>query len=335
MSKSIWGDEKTRYFHELGPAEILSAVDRHGYNSSGRYLMLNSMENRVYEVELEGEAPLVIKFYRPGRWSKEQIKEEHQLLKEILDQEIPVVAPLLHEGESLFLCPNTKLYYTIFPRKAGRLEAEFNDKQLEIIGRTLARIHNIGAQKKANHRLELTPNVYAKGNFEYLFKQNAIPLEFQEQFQNLFKRLYPLLEKEFEGKPLQRIHGDFHIGNILWRDENLSIVDFDDMVQGPPIQDIWLVCPGNDDYAKKQREQLLFGYEEFRDFNPGNFKLIEPLRTLRLIHYTAWIARRWEDQSFKNSFPHFGTLQYWKDFYNDLHLQCETIQQTHNVGQYY
>jgi Ser/Thr protein kinase RdoA (MazF antagonist) len=337
MSKKVWGDQSTQFFYDLTPDTVLSAIEALGYRTTGRCLALNSMENRVYEVEIEVDESkvnspsdhfIVTKFYRPARWTKEQILDEHNFLFDLVEQEVPVVAPIKFDGESLFECPKTNLFYTVFPKKGGRIPDEMNHLQIEIMGRMLARLHNVGAQRKAEHRIQISPETFAKANLEQLLKTNLLPKHFEESYQNLVTQLIQLIKPKFDSAKNIRIHGDCHWGNIIWReDEGPFFVDFDDMLTGPAVQDIWLVVPGRDQEAILKRQKLLECYQQLRDFDHREIKLIEPLRTLRYIHFTTWISKRWEDQSFKNSFPQFGTEQYWQNQTQDLRHQISLIQE--------
>jgi Ser/Thr protein kinase RdoA (MazF antagonist) len=333
---SLFGAE-TKFFYELTPEKILEAVETTGLRCTGRCLTLNSMENRVYEVEIELENPTevkspsehfrVVKFYRPGRWTKEQILDEHQFLLDLKAQDIPVVAPLVFpHGSTLNLLPDMQIYFAAFPKMGGRITDELDDEQLLRMGRLLARLHNIGATKKAEHRLSMTPQTYGRDNLKFLLDINVIPSTIKDKFTDCINRICDLSESVFKGQNLQRIHGDCHLGNILWGSSGPFLVDFDDMVMGPTIQDLWLIIPGRDDYAKQKLTSLIEGYEMMRGFDWSSLKLIEPLRALRMIHFTSWIAKRWEDPAFKRNFSNFGEERYWQTLLYDLLEQCEVIQ---------
>ena len=335
MSQYVWGDNETQFFFNLNPDLVLNTIDSLGYNTTGRCLTLNSMENRVYEVEIdrpdyEIKSPsdnfVIAKFYRPGRWTKKQILEEHQFLLELQEAEIPVIAPIKLEGKTLFDVPGHDIGYTLFPKKGGRAPDEMNEEQLEIMGRLLARIHNVGSTNSANHRIEITPDSFGIKNLSFILKNNFIPPHLESTFKNLVEEICNLITPMFDGIPTHRIHGDCHSGNIITRDdEGPFFIDFDDMLVGPAVQDIWLVIPGDDQYAKRDRSILLESYETMRDFDYRQLKLIEPLRTLRYIHFAAWIAGRWDDPSFKNAFPQFGEDYYWENLINDLRHQLVKI----------
>ena len=329
---------KTHSFFTLTPDKILDSVESLGVKSTGRCLQLNSMENRVYEVELdlnsEEEAALssryeryqIIKFYRPGRWSQEQIQEEHDFLWELKEADIPVVAPLKNSsGQSLFHIKEDDLWFTVFPKVGGRINYECSDSQLKLLGRALARLHAVGARKPAKSRIVLNHESYGIHNIEFLSKNQFLPLDLASRYRKAAESICELSGKMFETIDNQRIHGDCHLGNILWGSEGPLWVDFDDMVMGPPVQDVWLMVASQDDEGKRQREVFLKAYEEMGLFDRSSIKLIEPLRALRYIHYCAWIARRWDDPYFKKSFPQFNTWNYWMGQTNDLEHQLDLI----------
>lgn len=326
MAKKMWGDSGTQFFYELGPEEVLAALERVGLATTGRCLTLNSMENRVYEIELEEDAPIVVKFYRPGRWSEAQIREEHQFLSDLIEAEIGVIAPLNLSGETLFYDQHTKLWFALFPKRGGRHPDEMNEEQLLIAGRLLARLHNVGSMRKFAHRLTLSPKTYGLSGLEVIKELNVVPeylrTSFFERATHLIESITPL----FNETPLIRIHGDCHWGNIIWREgEGPYLLDFDDVVMGPAVQDIWLCLPGRDEESKQKRQILLSGYEEFRDFSYRELKLIEPLRALRYIHFAAWLSKRADDPAFKEAFPHFRENGYWETLLSDLAVQEQLI----------
>ncbi len=318
MIKNAWGGE-TQHFYSLTPDNVLDAFESLGLKSTGRVLQLNSMENRVFEVELEldhipdnpSERFRIIKFYRPGRWSKDQINDEHEFLFDLLSHEIQAIAPLKFNDQSVFQ-NDQKLYFCLFPKKGGRAADEWTDPLLSQMGRLLARLHNIGASKKSEHRIHLNIETYGIKNLEYLLQNNTIPLEYANSYETIVRQICTESQPLFEGIKTQRVHGDCHHGNTLLAGENPFLIDFDDMVVAPKIQDIWMVTPGDDEYSKNQREVLLQAYESMSDFDRRELKLIETLRALRMIHFSSWIAHRYEDDSFKRVFPTFNTTQYWE-----------------------
>ena len=338
MSSYVWGDNVTQFFYELGPETVLNAVESLGFKTTGRCLPLNSMENRVYEIEIdlpadkiksESERFLIAKFYRPGRWTKEQIKEEHLFLMDLKKAEIPAIAPLTFQEETLFKVPDQEIFFTLFPKKGGRAPQDMSKEQLQILGRLLARVHTIGEQRPSHHRLKINMLTFGRQNLDYLLNENFIPNHLKESFNTIFERIDKLVAPAFEKETYHRIHGDCHWGNIIWRDqEGPYFIDFDDMLCGPAIQDIWLIVPGEDKYALKDREILLEAYQTMKHLSRESLKLIEPLRTLRYIHFAAWIAKRSKDPAFINAFPHFYEGNYWDELLQDLKLQYVKIQET-------
>lgn len=335
MATSVWGDSETRYFYELTPERILDAVEKSaGVRCTGRALALNSMENRVYEIELElDEKPanpsdrfLIAKFYRPGRWTKEQILDEHTYLAELAELEIPVVAPrALANGSTLDQLPDAGLFYAVFPKIGGRSPDELTSDQLAQVGRLLARLHSVGAARPARHRLALTTESYGLANLQHLIDARILPDDIRPAYQATVEQICALSKPWFDAAAVHRIHGDCHRGNLLIGREGMFFVDFDDMVTGPAVQDMWLLIPGRDDESRQQLEAMLEGYETMRDFDRSTLRLIEPLRALRFIHFSAWIGRRWADPAFPRAFPQFGTPRYWQEQLADLRDQLDII----------
>lgn len=335
--QSAWGGAETKYFYELTPDRVLSAVEQTGVRCTGRVMALNSMENRVYEVEIELESRLprfaperfrIIKFYRPGRWTREQILEEHQFLLDLAEYEIPVPPPIVFEdsGETLRTEPGTNIFFAVFPKVPGKNPEEIADDDIPQLGRLLARLHNVGAIKKAEHRVCLTPDVYGMQNLEYLLSEKVLPPEIEASYETLVRRICEASASMFEGLVMQRIHGDCHLGNLLWGEHGYFWVDFDDMLSGPPVQDVWLLLPGRDDYAQKHLQILLTAYEQMRPFDYSTLRLIEPLRALRIVHFDAWIARRWSDPAFPRTFVEYATPRYWSEQLQQLREQLSFIE---------
>lgn len=319
-------------FFELTPDRVLSSVEASGLMTTGRCFTLNSFENRVYDVEIEEETEtllrerVVAKFYRPGRWSEAQILEEHQFIQDLVEAEISAIAPLkFPDGRTLHSMKDCGIRYAIFPRVGGRAPDELTPDQIQWIGRLLGRIHAVGASKKAPHRVQLTPDTYGWDNLNFLLQGKWIPLEFESRYRTLVESILTIITPWFKDLPVHRLHGDCHLGNLLWN-KTPFFLDFDDMVNGPDVQDIWLILSGRDELGKSLLQCLLEGYEEIRTFDRSQLRLIEPLRALRYIHYTAWIARRWKDPAFPLAFPQFGTHSYWNEMIQDLNEQLELIQ---------
>lgn len=305
-------------FFALSPEAILDAVEKvlqreePDLRATGRALALNSLENRVYDVELEDDSHVVTKFYRPGRWSKEQILEEHGFLFALDEAEIPVVSPLEIEGESLF--ENEEgIFFALFPKVRGRLMDELDEERLRTLGRYIGRIHNVGERYPFRHRLKLSAEKWAREPMEYLLHSPLLPPEYHARYKTLGTALADRIEQGLHGQKMISLHGDCHLGNALWQQDSPFFLDFDDAMTAPPVQDIWMVVRGRGEDADKDRNILLEGYEAFRPFPRETLKLIEPLRALRMMHYSAWIAKRWDDPSFGRAFPSFGTPRYWEE----------------------
>lgn len=331
--KSAWGSGKTQYFSHLDPVTILEHVDLLGLSTTGRCLPLNSLENRVYEIEIDNpkaktsqENFVIAKFYRPGRWSKAQIKEEHEFLFDLEEAEIPAISPLCFEGESLFETKNRELFYCLFPKKGGRNPDELKDSQLRQLGRLQGRLHLIGKKRQSKYRIELNIANYGKMNLQSVLEMNHIPPTYKESYQTLTQQFLEMITPLFQNIELQRIHGDCHRGNILSNErDEFFLIDFDDFVRGPVIQDIWTIITGRDHHAQRERELFLEGYEMWNDFPHEQLKLIEPLRGLRTLHFDAWIGKRWGDPAFAQTFPLFATDRYWSERIIDLREQILSI----------
>lgn len=313
-------------FFSLTPDRVLSAVERAGVRCTGLCRAMNSLENRVYDVELEDGARVVAKFYRPGRWSRETILEEHGFLRELAEAEIPVCAPrAFSPGETLSVAEGTGIFVALFPKVGGRAPEEFSDAQLERLGMLLARMHMVGASRPAHHRRALTPETYGAESLAALESLGVIPSELRAGFRAVVESLLTAITPLFEDVPTLRVHGDCHPGNLLWGRDGGFFLDFDDMVTAPAVQDVWMLVPGRDAEAQRQRSVLLDAYAQMRPFDRSSLSLIEPLRALRYLHYAAWIARRWSDPSFPATFPQFAERGYWVELTQDLQTQCELI----------
>ncbi len=316
-------------FNALDPAHVSQAVEVDGRRTTGRFVVLNSYENRVYALELDDESEVVGKFYRPGRWSRDAILDEHDFLIDLEEADVPVVAPLEldDDGETLgeLTGDAAGILYAVFPKVAGRAPQEFDDDQLRIVGAELARLHDVGEAGEAPDRPEMTPEVYGMANLAFLLDNDVLPIEVRDGYARTVEALVERIEPLFLDVPTHRIHGDCHPGNLLWTREGPVFLDFDDMVIGPAVQDVWMLVPSYDAEGARQRAVLLEAYTEMRDFSPHWLRLVEPLRALRFVHYAAWIARRWDDPTFKRTFGHFGTLRYWQQEMLDLREQIARI----------
>ncbi len=312
----------------LGPDVILQAVDALGFETSGRMLALNSYENRVYRVELEAGKPLVAKFYRPQRWSDAALLEEHAFAQELVDAEIPVVPPLVIENVSLH---NYEGYrYALYPLQGGRWPELNQQDDLIWCGRFIARIHAIGKRHAFAQRGDISIARMAIDTSRYLIEQNFIPDYLQQAYHSLSADLIAMIQQCFAqaGKVEQlRIHGDCHRGNILWTDNGPHFVDLDDCCHGPAIQDLWMLLAGDRNEVTEQLCDLLEGYNEFMEFDVRELHLIEALRSLRMMHYAAWLARRWSDTAFVQAFPWFNTTRYWEDHILELREQLSRMQE--------
>ncbi len=311
-------------FFSLTPERILEAVEVGGRRATGRVVALNSMENRVYDVELEDGVRVVAKFYRPGRWSRETILEEHAFLEELRQEGVGVAAPMpLREGSTLDRTEG--IFYAVFPRVRGRVVQELGEDELRRLGSLLARVHNVGARAPAPHRMNLTPRTYGWDNLQFLQESGVVPATLWPRYESAAKQLLQEMEPRFKSVPMQRLHGDCHRGNLLWDGSDFVFVDFDDMLVGPPVQDLWLIAPGRDEEGIQEREWLMLGYEGLRTLDRSTLALVEPLRALRYLHYAAWIARRRDDPAFQRVFPNFGTPRYWQQETQDLLEQVSVV----------
>lgn len=319
--------ENPHPFSSLTPDFILDAVEGLGYWSDGRSLALNSYENRVYQVGIEGAEPLIAKFYRPDRWSDEQILEEHQFCFELVEQELPVVAPMVKDGTSLFHSGGFR--FALFPRKGGHAPELDNPDNLYILGRVLARFHLVGASKPFQHRPSIDLQSYGRESVDFI-SERFIPVELKTAYDSLTRDLLLLMQQIIDrvGPVRQlRVHGDCHGGNILWRDDAPHFVDFDDARMAPAIQDLWMLLSGTRNEQLAQLSEIIDGYSEFNDLQLKELQLVEVMRTLRMMHYAAWLARRWEDPAFPHSFPWFNSVRYWSEHILELREQFAALQE--------
>jgi Ser/Thr protein kinase RdoA (MazF antagonist) len=314
-------------FYDLGPEQVIRAVESLGYQCDGYQLALNSYENRVYQIGIEGGEAVVAKFYRPNRWSDNAIMEEHQFTLELEALEIPVVPPLLFDGISLFHFRSHR--FSLYPLKAGRAPDLERKDHLEQLGRFIGRIHALGETRSFQHRPRLDVHVFGDDSYEFLMENDFIPPELEAAYESLAEDLLDRIEQAFHAINPQyiRLHGDGHPGNILWKDDAPYIVDFDDARMGPAVQDLWMFLSGDRGRMSSTLDTLLTAYSQFHDFDCRELALIEPLRTLRMMHYAAWLARRRDDPAFKRAFPWFNTQQYWEDHILSLKEQASAMQE--------
>jgi len=314
-------------YAELSPEAVLDALEAAGFRCDGRMLALNSYENRVYQIGIEEGEPVVAKFYRPGRWTDAAILEEHAFAIELAAQEIPVVAPLVQAGQSLHSRHGFR--YAIFPRRGGRWPELGNTEEREWVGRFLGRIHRVGRAARFFHRPSLSLEELGRKARDFVLEGDWMPDYLADKYSDVTDAL--LLEVENQaagwgGATLGRIHGDCHRGNILWTDAGPHFVDLDDCQTGPAIQDLWMLLAGGPQEMRAEMRDLVAGYEQFTPFDRSELRLIEPLRALRMIHYSAWLARRWHDPAFPKAFPWFAEPRYWEDHYRALDEQLTAVQ---------
>lgn len=316
-------DSNTPYAN-LDPSLILNAIEHVGYRCTGNLFALNSFENRVYQIGIEDLAPIIAKFYRPHRWSDEAILEEHRFALELAEYEIPVVAPLVSaNGETLHHFENFR--FALFPRQGARIMEINNLEHLEIVGRFIGRIHAVAASSPFQHRLKLDAQSYGYLAYDFLINNNFIPASIKNEFCTTIESALKKVEENFQRVgPVAniRLHGDCHVGNILWHNDGPHIVDLDDCLMGPAVQDIWMLVSGNAPQEMElHMDRIMHGYQQFHDFNYRELHLIESLRTLRMIHYSAWLAKRWNDPAFPINFPWFNTFHYWQEQLHQLNEQ--------------
>ncbi|MBB1633223.1 serine/threonine protein kinase [Cupriavidus sp. UME77] len=317
-------------YASLTPDLMLDAMEAAGFEPDGRLLALNSYENRVWQVGIEGSAPVVVKFYRPGRWSDAAILEEHAFVRQLADAEIPAVPAIARDGATLLA--HAGFRFAVFPRCGGREPELDRADTLTWLGRFIGRIHALGATHPYQARPTIDVDTFGVAPRDWLLAQDCIPLELRPAWQAVADLAVDGARRCFEraGDVAQlRLHGDCHRGNVLWIEESHAgsrapgphFVDFDDSRMGPAVQDLWMLLEGDRAAQQGQMADILAGYEDFAEFRPRELYLIEALRTLRLLHYSAWLASRWRDPAFPAAFPWFGTARYWQDRILELREQ--------------
>ncbi len=315
-------------FAGLNPEAILDAVESQGYLCSGALQALNSYENRVWQIGIDDGPPLVAKFYRPGRWSDAQIAEEHVFTAEMAAEELPVVTPLVIGGRTLF--SHGGFRFALFPRQGGRAPEFDRPETLEWMGRLMARIHLVGARAGFVQREALDIDSFGTASRDWLLDSQALPAELEAVWAGVADEALDRVAEAFSraGAVAQlRLHGDCHAGNVLWTSDGPHFVDFDDARTGPAIQDLWMLLAGEAEEMGRQFGHVLTGYEMFREFDDRELQLVEALRTLRLIHHSAWLARRWGDPAFPAAFPWFATRRYWEERILELREQIAAMQE--------
>ena len=332
---STAADDARRSFFSLTPDRVLDAVEGGGRRATGYALARNSLENRVYEVEFEDGQRLVAKFYRPGRWSGDAILDEHAFLAELAAEEVPVVPPIDLRlglgagsggpGSTLGELPGN-IFYALFPKVRGRVPQELSDGELAQLGRLVARLHNVGGTRPAPHRPTLTPATYGTASLAILVGEAHggpwVPMEFASRYVRAVEEIVRLAAAAWGSVQPIRLHGDCHLGNLLWGTSGPFFLDFDDFLAGPEVQDLWLIAPGHDEEALRQRALLADAYSTMRRFDTRSLRLVESLRALRIIRYSAWIAQRWQDPAFQRTFPDFPEHRYWQ---NEVRLVEEQV----------
>lgn len=309
-------------YEHLGPERVLDAMESVGLYGDGRLLALNSYENRVYQLGREEGAPVVAKFYRPGRWSREQILEEHAFVAELAAREVPVVAPLALEGGTLHEFDG--FLFAVFPRRGGRAPELSDPVALEWLGRFIGRIHSLGATEDYRSRPAIDIDTFGRQPRHFLLEHRFIPADVLPAWTSVVDQALDGVARCYARAgqvKLLRLHGDCHTGNVLWTDDGPHFVDFDDSRMGPAVQDLWMLLSGERQEMVKQMADILAGYEDFCEFDPRELYLVEALRTLRLIHYSGWLASRWHDPAFPVAFPWFNTQRYWQDRILELREQ--------------
>ncbi|MEQ8857166.1 MAG: serine/threonine protein kinase [Pseudomonadales bacterium] len=313
-------------YADLSPDVILDAMESAGFAPTGGLLELNSYENRVFQIELEDGGFAVTKFYRPARWSDAQIAEEHAFSLELEEGEVPVVTPLVRDGETLFRHAGYR--FAVYPRQGGHAPNIENEDNLKVLSRTIARIHAIGATRRFEQRPDLSVERLGHESRTFLLEHQFLPPDTEDAYASVTEHLLARVDavmnavrRDREG----RIHGDCHLGNLLWRGDTPHFVDLDDCVNGPPIQDLWMLLSGERDERQRQLKTIVEAYETFHRFDPASIALVEPLRTLRIMHHAAWIARRWHDPAFPRAFPTFDTPRYWSEHVLSLREQMAAL----------
>ena len=312
-------------YDQLTPDLVIQAIESLGYLSDARILALNSYENRVYQVGIDEQEPVIAKFYRPNRWSDAQILEEHEFSRMLQALDLPVIPPLLSPHDQKTLHRYGGYRFAIYRRMGGQAPEPGDFDQLFRLGRLIGRIHAAGRERAFLHRPALGVDSYCDLPGEFLLAQDFIPRHLAGRFESILHKVHHKVTGLFQGVDQLRIirtHGDCHVGNILWnRDSGPWFVDFDDCLMAPAIQDLWMLLAGDRPSQTQQLSEILEGYEEFCPFNRAEIPLIEGLRTLRMIHYAGWLAKRWDDPAFPMNFPWFNTPNYWENFMTEMEEQ--------------
>ncbi|MBI4239084.1 MAG: serine/threonine protein kinase [Deltaproteobacteria bacterium] len=319
------------HFGNLLPEMVLDAVSAQGWRPTGVLMPLNSYENRVYQIGIDDAEPLVVKFYRPERWSLDTIRDEHRFLQTLAAAEVPVVLPLplpVHLGDCATIGQWDNLYYTVYPKFRGKERDELTNDDRRWLGRLLGRLHNIGAHFTAPHRLRLNPQTYGTASLDFILRQPFLPEDLRAAIATLLQQALDFVTPHFpDDLAAIPLHGDCHHGNVLWNHDGPHLVDFDDMVVAAPVQDVWMLFSGDATERAAQQEAFFTGYELFRPFDRASLRLAEPLRTLRMIRHAAWIGQRYHEPAFQRAFPYYEQRRYWEEFLLAIKEQIAVLQE--------
>ncbi len=312
-------------YEKLSPDLILDALEAAGLSVDGSLFNLNSYENRVLQIGINDDRPVIAKFYRPGRWSDEAILEEHAFSMMLAEEDIPVIPPLQINAQTLL--QHEGFRFAVFPRSGGRWPELDNPDNLQWIGRMMGRMHLLASTQRFQHRPQLSAQTFGHDPVNFLLENQLIPAHLEPRYRQITETLLAAIEDRFEQvQPFTlRLHGDCHPGNILWTEDGPHFVDMDDCRNGPAIQDLWMLLSGEPAEMQQQLNHVIEGYEMFRPFDFNEISLIEPLRSLRMIHYAAWLASRWDDPAFPVAFTWFGTPAYWDEHIRMLEDQLELL----------
>lgn len=309
------------FFYNLNPFNLMESLENLGFRPEGSCQQLNSLENRVYDIKLEDNSNIIVKYYRPGRWNYDQIIEEHKFVSLLLQDEIPVCAPLKKNSKTLFSLDS--LYYAVWDRTGGRQLDEFSDDTLKMMGRLIGRIHQSGKKIEYNQRPLMNCKYFTEQTLLQISKNNETVSSIKDEYIAIVNDFIKLYKNRSEGVPIQTIHGDCHIGNLLFNGDKLFFLDFDDTVTGPIVQDLWMILGGDDTDYLRRCNLVLEGYRTFCDFKESWLSLIEPLRAMRMIYWAGWVTKRAQDPAFKKAFPQIYEQNFWQNELKDLKRQWE------------
>ena len=315
-------------YDRLSPDAVIAALESVGYHADGRVLALNSYENRVYQIGIDDAVPVVAKFYRPGRWPDAAILEEHAFSLEVANQEIPVVPPLPFGGKTLHLFDDYR--FAVFERRGGRWPELGTTHDREWIGRFMGRLHAVGRAGRFLERPRMSVHELGRAARDSVLEGDWMPGYLADKYADVTESLLEEIEwraADWGGARMLRIHGDCHRGNVLWTDAGPHFVDLDDCRTGPAIQDLWMLLSGTPEEMRTELTDILAGYEQFSPFDRSEITLIESLRALRMIHYSAWLAQRWHDPAFPKAFPWFAEPRYWEQHHRALEEQLTAVTQ--------